>query len=165
MINYHLIFKTATFKYLSVVNALVVPAFRGESWDPWDVAAQCVFYKMVIISSDNVRLINSRVPMSEYQMGSHVTITRRPIIIVLWYPGNLFSHPILSDHDHMSHGGLSSCRSPARPAHWSVAGQLWPVIGWPLSRIRMWLRCGSGDDIIQSVVSNLLRGHLSFNHF
>ena len=82
MINYHLIFKIATFKYLSPVNALVVSAFIAESWDPWDVAAQCVFYK-IIISSDNVRLINSRVPMSEYQMGSHVTITRRPIIIVL----------------------------------------------------------------------------------
>ena len=83
MINYHIIFKITTFESGSPVNALVVPAFRGELWDPWDVAAQCVFYKMVIISSDNVRLINSRVPMSEYQMGSHVTITRRPIIIVL----------------------------------------------------------------------------------
>ena len=82
MINYHLILKITTFESVSF-NALVVPAFRAESWDLWDVAAQCVFYKMVIISSDNVRLINSRVPMSEYQMGSHVTITRRPIIIVL----------------------------------------------------------------------------------
>ena len=80
MINYHIIF--TTFESVSPVNALVVPAFRAESWDPWETA-QCVFYKMVIISSDNVGLINSRVPMSEYQMGSHVTITRRPIIIVL----------------------------------------------------------------------------------
>ena len=83
MINYHLTLKITTLESVSQDNALVVSVFRAESWDPWDVAAQCVFYKMVIISSDNVRLINSRVPMSEYQMGSHVTITRRPIIIVL----------------------------------------------------------------------------------
>ena len=104
----------------------MVPAFREESWDPWDVGAQCVFYKMVIISFDNVRLINSRVPMSGYQMGSHVTITRRPIIIVLSYPGNSGLNP----RNHMSHAASLAAGQYPGPlmAQWSAPCDLGPEL-------------------------------------